>query len=332
MSQPSGRVIRLFAPLVLANIAAWGWAWATFHASPTLLGTALLAWGFGLRHAFDADHIAAIDNVVRRLMQAGQRPFTAGLYFAIGHSTVVMLALLAIALGTAAMQTQLAVLYDSLDLLGTVISASFLLVLALANLAILRGLWQRWRAARQGMLSDDAALAGLLDGRGLLARICAPVLRGVRDVRQMYLVGFLFGLGFDTATEIGLLGIAASQAASGLSPWSILVFPSLFTAGMALADTADSALMVGAYGWAFADPLRKLRYNLVVTALSVAVALLVGGVEVMGLLVDRLDLAGGFWTKVAGLNENLTEFGSAAVAIFALAWGGSVLLRRRARA
>lgn len=314
----------LLAALLLANAAAWLWAGAAFAGHPVLLGTALLAWVFGLRHAVDADHIAAIDNVVRRQMQDGRRPLTVGLWFSLGHATVVVLASLALALAARQVQDHMALAQSLGGVFGTAISALFLLAVAWVNLLILRATWRSFRRARQGLVvTDDATLAG-----GPLARLLGPLLRAVSAPWHMYPVGFLFGLGFDTATEIGLLGIAAAQAAQGLSPWQTMVFPALFTAGMALVDTADSMLMVGAYGWAFVDPLRKLWYNLTITAASVLVAVLIGGVEVLGLIVDQLGLEGGIWRIVSRLNDSLTGFGFAVIGVFALCWVVSAAVYR----
>jgi nickel/cobalt transporter (NiCoT) family protein len=319
----------LYALLIDANIAAWVWAWQAFADRPALLGTALLAWVFGLRHAVDADHIAAIDNVVRKLMQDGRRPTDAGLFFSLGHSTVVILASLAIAATTAVMQGRLAAFRDIGGVIGTAVSAVFLLLIAAANLVILRGVWRSFRHVAGGGTLDPASLdATLAAGGGILTRLCRPLFRAVTRSWHMYPLGFLFGLGFDTATEVGLLGIAATQAAQGLSPWRTLVFPALFTAGMALVDTTDSMLMVGAYGWAFVQPLRKLWYNLTITAASVAVALLIGGIEAAGLLADRFGLVGGIWSVVSGLNADLADFGFAVVGIFVVAWGASAVVYR----
>ncbi|MGA8398641.1 MAG: HoxN/HupN/NixA family nickel/cobalt transporter [Stellaceae bacterium] len=318
----------LYAALGLANVAAWAWAWTLFANRPALLGTAFLAWVFGLRHAVDADHIAAIDNTVRKLMRDGKPALSVGFFFSLGHSTVVVLAAAAIAAGAGLLHPWL----DSLKLIGgtvgTAISAAFLLLIALVNLAIFREAWRSFRRVSAGAALDAAALDEMLAGRGLLTRLFRPLFRMVRRSWHLYPVGFLFGLGFDTATEIGLLGIAATQSAQGLSPWQTMVFPALFTAGMALIDTSDSVLMVGAYGWAFVEPLRKLWYNLAITGASVAVALLIGGVEALGLIADRLALDGRFWSAVASLNDNMSSFGFAVIAIFALAWGGSALLFR----
>ncbi len=322
------RLRALFGALAVANGAAWLWAWTAFADRPALLGTAFLAWIFGLRHAVDADHIAAIDNVVRKLMQEGKRPHAVGTWFSLGHSTVVVLACVVLAATTSAMQGR----FDSFKavggVIGTAVSAAFLLAIAFANLLILRGIWRSFQRVRAGGHIDDEGLDRLLAGRGFLARILRPLFSAVRQPWHMYPLGFLFGLGFDTATEIGLLGISASQAAQGVSPWQILVFPALFTAGMALVDTADSVLMVGAYGWAFLNPLRKLWYNLSITAASVVVAVLIGGVEALSLIAGQLGLEGGLWDAVDALNDDLTNFGFVVIGLFALCWVVSAAIYR----
>ena len=328
MTKPLPRSATLFALLAAANLAAWAWAWTAFHDRPTLLGTALLAWVFGLRHAVDADHIAAIDNVVRKLMQTGQRPQTVGLWFSLGHSTIVVLASLAVAATAAAMQGRLEAAKEIGGVVGTLVSAGFLLAIAAANLVILAGIWRNFRHVRRGGSLDEEAFDALLTGRGLMARLFRPLFRAITKSWHMYPLGFLFGLGFDTATEVGLLGISATQAAQGMSPWQAMVFPALFTAGMALVDTADSVLMVGAYGWAFVNPLRKLWYNLTITAASVLVALLIGGIEALGLLGDQLALTGPFWEGVGSLNDSLGSLGFAVVGIFALCWIASTVVYR----
>ena len=314
----------LFAGLLAANILAWLWAWTAFADRPVLLGTALLAWVFGLRHAVDADHIAAIDNVVRKLMHDGQQPRDAGLYFSLGHSTVVTLACVAIA-ATAA---ELGEAHAIGGILGTAVSSAFLLLIAAINLVILRGVWRGFRRVRMGGTLVEEDLDMLLSGRGLLARIFRPLFKAVGRSWHMYPLGFLFGLGFDTATEVGLLGIAASESAQGMPHWQMLIFPALFTAGMTLVDTADSTLMVGAYGWAAVRPMRKLWYNLTITAASVAVALLIGGIEALGLIGEQLQLEGPIWTAVAGMNEGMANLGFAVVGIFVLCWALSAAIYR----
>ena len=316
----------LFGGLIAANLLAWAGAWSAFGDRPLLLATALLAWVFGLRHAMDADHIAAIDNVVRKLMHAGQRPNDAGLYFSLGHSTVVFLACAVIAAGLEGAHVMGTPIGTAP--IGGVISAGFLLLIAGINIAILRGVWRGFRRVRAGGTVEPEDLDALLAGRGLLARLFRPLFRLIGRSWHMYPLGVLFGLGFDTATEVGLLGIAANESMQGMPHWQMLIFPALFAAGMTLVDTADSTLMVGAYGWAAVQPLRKLWYNLTITAASVAVAALIGGTEALGLLIDRFGLEGPIWSFVARLNGDMAHLGLAVVGIFALSWAGSALVYR----
>ena len=317
-----------YAILITANVAAWTWALIAFVDRPILLGTAFLAYMFGLRHAFDADHIAAIDNVVRKLMQDGKSPYSAGFFFSLGHSTIVIIASIAIAAMAVTMQSKLDAFHNMGSVIGTTVSALFLLIIGIANFVILKGIWLTFARARRGEKIVDEDLDALLAGRGLIARIFRPVFSVVSRSWHMYPIGFLFGLGFDTATEIGLLGISATQAAQGMSFWTILVFPALFTAGMSFMDTTDSMLMTGAYGWAFVNPIRKLWYNLTITAASVVVAFFIGGIEALGLIGDKLGLKGGFWGVVGALNDNLANVGFAVVGIFIASWIVSALVYR----
>lgn len=321
--------IVLLGGLVLANVAAWAWAFVLFADRPAVMATALLAWMFGLRHAVDADHIAAIDNVVRKLMHAGAAPRSAGLHFALGHSTVVLVATMLLSAGVVSLGGD-SLLRSTGQMIGTSVSAIFLLLIAGLNLAIFAGLWRTLREVRAHGGHDAAKIEALLAGRGFLARLLAPMFRLVTKSRHMYLLGFLFGLGFDTATEIGLLSISAAEAARGLSLSQVLVFPALFAAGMALVDTADSVLMVSAYRWAFVDPVRKLWYNLTITGASVAVALFIGGVEALGLIGQRLGLEGVVWSLVDSLAGSLANFGFAVIGLFAFAWLVSVASHRAA--
>lgn len=319
------RLGALYAVLITANIVAWLWAWTAFATHPALLGLALLAWVFGLRHAVDADHIAAIDNVVRKLMASGKRPIGVGFFFSLGHSTVVLLATAAIAAAATGLQDRLDGFKAIGSVVGTAVSAAFLLLIGIINLSILRGVWRSFREVTRGGQLDEAALDGLLAGRGLLARLLRPLFRLVNRSWHMYPVGFLFGLGFDTATEVGLLGIAATQAAQGVPPWHILVFPALFTAGMSLVDTTDGVLMLGVYSWAFVHPIRKLWYNLTITAASVVVALAIGLLEVLGLIGNELGLTGGV---IAGLNDDMGSVGFLVIGAFLLVWAGSAMIWR----
>ena len=310
----------LYATVVAANVAAWLWALAAFHAHPILLGTALLAYGLGLRHAVDADHIAAIDNVTRKLMQEGKRPVAVGFFFSLGHSTIVVLASLAIAVTAMAFKGEFEAIRNVGGVLGTVVSATFLLAIALMNLVILVTIYHTFVRVKAGGRYVEEDLDMLLAGRGLLARLLRPLFRMIRRSWQMYPLGFLFGLGFDTASEIGLLGISAAQGTNGMVLWSIMVFPALFAAGMALIDTADGILMLGAYGWAFLKPLRKLYYNMSITFVSVAVALLIGGVETLGLIGSKFELRGPFWSGIGALNGNVGTLGYLIIGIFVGSW------------
>ena len=318
----------LYVLLIAANVAAWFWAWRAFGDRPALLGTAFLAYTFGLRHAFDADHIAAIDNVVRKLMQDGRKPISVGFFFSLGHSSIVVIASIGVAAAAIVMQGRMSSFQQVGGLIGTSVSALFLLVIGIANLFILKGIWQAFVRVRDGGAIVEEDLDMLLAGRGFIARVFRPVFGIVSRSWHMYPIGFLFGLGFDTATEIGLLGISASQAAQGATFWDILVFPALFTAGMSLMDTTDSMLMTGAYGWAFVKPIRKLWYNLTITAASVVVAIFIGGLEALGLIGDKLGLTGGMWDVIGSLNDNLGNFGFVVVGIFLASWLISTLVYR----
>ncbi|MFL9893673.1 high-affinity nickel-transport protein [Burkholderia sp. WP9] len=321
------RLFTLYAVLIAANLGAWAWALIAFRHYPLLLGTALLAYGFGLRHAVDADHIAAIDAVTRKLMQAGKRPLGVGLSFSLGHSTIVIVATIGIAWTAHSLHGRFESFKAVGGTIGTLVSASFLLVLAAVNLVILRDVWRRYRLVQQsGEL--PAQTADSIAPAGLLSRALRPLFRLVTKSWHMYPVGVLFGLGFDTATEIGLLAIAASEAGKGLPLYSILVFPALFTAGMTLVDSTDNVLMVHAYGWAMDDPKRKLYYNASITFVSAVVAIVIGGVEALGLLSDKLGLNGGLWDAIASVNERFGMLGYGIVAVFMACWIGSVLFHR----
>ncbi|HTZ35489.1 MAG TPA: HoxN/HupN/NixA family nickel/cobalt transporter [Stellaceae bacterium] len=320
------RALAICAALAVGNGAAWLWALAAFHGRPAALAAALLAYSFGLRHAFDADHIAAIDNVTRKLMQQGQRPIAAGLFFSLGHSTVVVGLTLVVALAAAAAERHVAALRDIGSVVGTLVSSLFLLAIAAANLVVLAQVYAAFRRVKRGLPMADTAIEALLDRRGLLGRLLYPAFALITRSVQMYPLGLLFGLGFDTATEVGLLGISAAQASQGLSLGAILVFPALFTAGMSLIDTTDSVMMVAAYGWAFVKPVRKLYYNMTITGVSVLAALVVGGIEALGLIGDEFGLGGPFWGLIGWLNGNFAFLGYAIVALFAVSWAGSFLL------
>jgi nickel/cobalt transporter (NiCoT) family protein len=318
------RIFGIYCLLFLFNSGSWFWAVIVFHGHPLLLGTAFLAYSLGLRHAVDADHIAAIDNVTRKMMQAGSRPVAVGFLFSLGHSTIVLVGAMTIAGMALTLQNRIGAIKTLGSLVGTLVSAVFLFAIGVCNLIVLRSIYRTFAKVRSGGCYQDELCDLALGSRGCLSRIFRPLFRMISRSWHMYPLGVLFGLGFDTATEIGLLGISASEASKGLSCNSILVFPILFAAGMSLIDATDNILMLGAYGWAFVKPIRKLYYNMTITCVSVIVALAVGGIEALGLLAGLLHLRGGFWVMVVRLNESFGELGYAIVGLFALSWAVSM--------
>jgi len=325
------KILGIYGFLIAANIGAWIYALIAFHNRPVLLGTALLAYGFGLRHAVDADHIAAIDNVTRKLMQEGKRPAAVGFFFSMGHSLVLVIGTAIIAITVMKLQSSFNSFNNTAGIIGTLVSALFLLAMAAMNLIIAAGVYRTFRHVRGGGTYVDEDLDILLANRGFLARLLRPVFRLVTKSWHMFPVGFLFGLGFDTATEVSLLTVAATEAGRGLSPWSIMAFPALFAAGMSLIDSTDGIMMLGAYGWAFVKPIRKLYYNLIITIVSALVALVIGGIETLGLLGSEFNLGGPFWDWIGKLNDNFGTLGYVIIGIFALAWAISTAVYRSQR-
>ncbi len=312
-----------FAGAVLA-LHVIGWVTLVAVVAPKYaalgLGTGLTAYTFGLRHAFDADHIAAIDNTTRKLMADGKRPMGVGFFFSLGHSTIVFALALGLTVAARSVAGQVGgdtALHNLGGYVGTTVSAVFLYLIAFVNLAILVGILGVFKDMRRGRY-DEAALEDQLQNRGLMNRFLAPVNRSVRHSWQMYPVGLLFGLGFDTATEVGLLALTAGAATAALPWYAVLCLPVLFAAGMSLMDTADGAFMTQAYGWAFAKPVRKVYYNITITGLSVAVAFVVGTVELLSIVAQRYDLSGGVWDVVANLNLNTVGVGI--VVLFVVTW------------
>jgi high-affinity nickel-transport protein len=318
------RVVGIYVLLFAINISAWGWAILAFRHYPVLLGTAFLAYSFGLRHAVDADHIAAIDNVTRKLMQEGKRPVAVGFMFSLGHSTIVLIGSALLAATALSLQNRVEHLRQLGSVVGTLVSALFLFGIAIANIFVLRSTYLAFQRVRHGNHDEDFDL--LLNGPGFLSRFLRPIFALIRKSVHMYPLGILFGLGFDTATEIGLLGISATEASKGLPFGSVLVFPVLFAAGMSLIDTTDNVLMLGAYGWAFIKPIRKLYYNMTITLVSVAVALFVGGIEALGLVAGQFHFAGLFWTMITRFNENFGFLGFAIIGVFVASWIVSILV------
>jgi high-affinity nickel-transport protein len=336
-SSPSGtrteistrsRIILVYALIITATAGVWLWAWNVFSAYPLLLGTGFLAYTFGLRHAVDADHIAAIDNVTRKLMQDGKQPVNVGFFFSLGHSLVVIIAALGVALTAGAFKGKIDSFNDTAGVIGTCVSAGFLLLLGVLNLVVFLQVYRTFRQVKKTGVYSDEDLNLLLSKRGFMSRIFRSLFGMVNSSWLMFPIGFLFGLGFDTATEVAILGIAATQAGHGVSMWSVMVFPALFTVGMTLVDTTDGVLMLGAYRWAFVTPMRKLFYNMTITAVSVVVALVIGGIEALGLLGDQFAFKGTFWAVMDNLNDNFNTIGFWIIGIFLSAWLLSVLIYR----
>jgi len=296
------------------------------------VGIGLTAYTLGLRHAFDADHIAAIDNTTRKLMAEGKRPLSVGFFFSLGHSTIVFLLSALFAFGLRVLNGQVtrsdSTLHLTTNLIGTGVSACFLFIIAALNVAVLWGIVRVFRDMRRGLF-DEAALEQRLNSRGVMNRLLGRLTGGVRESWMMYPIGVLFGLGFDTATEVALLFLAAGAAGAGLPFYAILCLPVLFAAGMSLLDTIDGSFMNFAYGWAFSKPVRKVYYNITVTTLSVAVALVIGLVEALGLMASELPLRGHFWAWVAAVNINTLGF--IIVGLFVATWAIALAIWRLAR-
>jgi high-affinity nickel-transport protein len=296
------------------------------------LGIGITAYTLGLRHAFDADHIGAIDNTTRKLMSEGQRPLSVGFFFSLGHSSIVFLLGLLVSLGVKGLGGEVAndgsSLHQTTGVIGPLVSGTFLVLIGILNLTILVSILGIFRRMRHGDF-DEEELEEQLDSRGFMNRLYGRATRAIRKPWQMYPLGMLFGLGFDTATEVALLVLAGGAAASGLPFYAILCLPILFAAGMSLFDTIDGAFMNFAYGWAFSKPVRKIFYNITITGLSVAVALLIGSIELLSVLADKLTLSGGVWDVITGLDLNV--LGYAIVGLFVLTWAIALAVWRFAR-
>jgi high-affinity nickel-transport protein len=285
------------------------------------VGTGVLAYTLGMRHAFDADHIAAIDNTTRKFMSEGKRPMSVGFFFSLGHSSVVFILTLLLGLGARALGSQVrntnSPLHHYGGLVGTIVSGSFLYLIATLNLVILVGIVKLFIKMRQGRF-DDSELEKHLNARGFMMRFFGPIARSIDKPWKMYPLGFLFGLGFDTATEVAFLVLAGTSVAAGLPLWAILSLPILFAAGMSLLDTIDGSFMNFAYGWAFSKPVRKVYYNITITGLSVFVAFYIGTLELLQVLVGQLKLKGGLWNYAAAFNINKAGF--TIVGMFVFIW------------
>ena len=316
------KITLLLTLLVAANALFWLLTWSASHTYALLMSTGLLAYGFGLRHAVDADHISAIDNTTRKLMQEGKKPIAVGFFFSLGHSTIVVLLCAAVALSTSYVSAHMPQWKSVGGVVGTIVSGCFLYLIGIINLIVMIDLFKAFKRIANGEKYDDLDVDQYLANRGLIGRFFRPLFRMVSRSWHMYLIGFLFGLGFDTATEVGVLAIAAHPGQAGMPFWTIMLLPALFTVGMCLIDTADGVLMLGAYGWAFIKPIRKLYYNLSITLLSVLVAFVVGTYELLQVTQDRFNLHGPFWNLVARVNFN--NLGFIIIGTFAVGWLVSV--------
>jgi len=327
------RLAGFFGGVGLLHIAGWGLLFAAAAGQPTILALGGLAYTFGLRHAFDADHISAIDNTTRKLLQDGRKPVGVGFFFSLGHSTVVFIIAAALGLtvkwivdGVAGNGGQLRSVGG---MLGTVVSGGFLVLIGVLNLVILLDIVRVYRRLKAGGY-DDKSLELDLTAGGVMSRIFGRLFRVISHSWQMYPIGFLFGLGFDTASEVAILAISAGAAAKGLPFVAVIALPLIFAAGMSLMDTADGAFMAKAYSWAFTSPIRKVFYNLTMTSLSVFVALFIGGLELMQALIRAFDLKGGVFSAIAGF-DLIGRAGYFIVAAFVVAWAAALLIYKARR-
>jgi nickel/cobalt transporter (NiCoT) family protein len=317
-------IVRIYVVLLLFNGLLWGLTLLVSTRFSFVLGTGLLAYSFGLRHGVDADHIAAIDNVTRKLMQEGKRPVGVGFFFSLGHSTIVVALSALVAVTASIIETSVPELHNVGGLISTSVSALFLYVIGIINLLVLIDIYQMFRRVTRGGTYHEETLEQFLAQRGMMNRFFGPLVRAIDTSWKMYPLGVLFGLGFDTASEVALLGISATTAGKGMPIIVVMLFPLLFAAGMSLVDTTDSILMLGAYGWAFVKPVRKLYYNMNITLVSVLVALVIGTIELLSILTDKLALEGGVWDWVSNLD--FERIGYLIIGIFLVSWLGSTLI------
>ena len=312
------RILLIYSGLGVATLIGFTASFIVGQLSVILAGLGVLAFTFGLRHGVDADHIVAIDNTTRKLLQEGKRSLTVGLWFSLGHSTVVVGLIVALVLATKSVVGQIPVLQSNGAILGTTVSGVFLFVIGLLNAVIVLGIYQIFKTMKKGEI-DESGLNDLMESRGFLNRYFKGLFKIVKEPWQIYPIGLLFGLGFDTASEIALIAIAVGVGVSSSVPlWMILVLPFMFTCGMALVDTTDGVAMRTVYGWAFLKPIRKIYYNLTVTLISVAVAFAIGGVELLQVFSRELNLTGPFWDWLGRLD--FATMGFAIIGIFLVSW------------
>jgi len=322
----------IFFLLIGGTLLMWGATSGHYKLSDGTLfgwGTGFLALTLGMRHAFDADHISAIDNTTRKLMAEGKRPMGVGFFFSLGHSSVVTALAILLNFGIKSLGVQVkddnSSLHHYTGLIGTTVSGTFLMLIAALNLVVLISVLKVFKSMREG-LYDEEELEKHLNSRGFMMRFFGPIARRIDASWKMYPLGILFGLGFDTATEVALLVLAGSSVVAGLPWWAILSLPMLFAGGMSLLDTIDGSFMNFAYGWAFSRPVRKVYYNIVITGLSVIVAIFIGGLEVAQVFAGQLNLSGGFWDYAN--NFNINKAGFIIVGMFVAVWAFALLLWR----
>ncbi len=317
------------AGVAFLHVAGWGLFLYYSRHNPALAGLGTLAYTFGLRHAFDADHIAAIDNTTRKFLQEGKRSLGVGFFFSLGHSTIVFSLAAGLAVAASTVNSKIPTFQDYGGYIGASVSGTFLWIIGILNLIVLADIVRIFRDMRRGSYDRERLEQRLLD-RGFMNRFFVGRLaRRIRASWQMYPLGVLFGLGFDTATEVGLLALAAGVATHHVPFLAVISLPLLFAAGMSLMDTLDGAFMSQAYGWAFSNPIRKVYYNITVTSLSVAVALLIGTVELLQVAASKLDLNDGFWGWLNNLDFGKIGYGI--VALFVVTWAVSVALWKTRR-
>ena len=312
------KIATIFAVLITITAVGFSAAFVIGKIAVVLGGLGIVAYVFGLRHGVDADHIAAIDNTTRKLMQEGKRPTTVGMWFSLGHSTVVVALIIALILATRAVATNIPALQSTGAILGTLVSGSFLWIIGFINAVIVIGIYKIFQTLKQGKLNQEE-LDNLLENRGFMNRFFRPLFRVISKPWHIYPVGVLFGLGFDTASEVALIAISVGIGVSTSIPiYYILILPLLFTCGMVTVDTADGVAMRVAYGWAFLNPIRKIYYNLTVTVISVLVAWAIGTIELLQVLSTELNLNGLFWSWLNAINFEMIGFGI--IGIFILSW------------
>jgi len=316
------RIAVVYSLIGLATIFGFVVSAIVSRLSVLLAGLGIITYVFGLRHGVDADHIAAIDNTTRKLMQQNQSPLTVGMWFSLGHSTIVIGLIVALVFATRTVIGHVPALQSGGAIIGTTVSGVFLWLIGIVNMIVVLGIYRSFNELKRGKL-DQAELENLLDKRGFLNRYFRPLFKIVKKPWQIYPIGVLFGLGFDTATEIALIAISVGVGVSSSVPvWMILILPFMFTCGMVLIDTTDGVTMRVAYGWAFLDPIRKIYYNLTVTVISVLVALAIGTLELLQVIANELNLIGPFWDQLSRLDFETIGFGI--ITIFLVSWLVSV--------